>query len=206
MRDRITAALMALVLALSLAAPVAAGPLEDGKAAYDHGDYATVLRLWRPLADQGNADAQFMLSIMYDGGYGVPQDYVEAAKWCRRAADQGHAAAQVNLGFMCTGGHGVPQDYTEALKWFRRAADQDNATAQFNLGVMYDKGQGVPQDYVQAHKWYNLAASGFSAASDGRGKDAAAARDAVAAKMTPAQIAEAQKLAREWKPNSESAK
>jgi hypothetical protein len=170
MRDRITAALMALVLALSLAAPVAAGPLEDGKAAYDHGDYATVLRLWRPLADQGNADAQ------------------------------------VNLGFMCTGGHGVPQDYTEALKWFRRAADQDNATAQFNLGVMYDKGQGVPQDYVQAHKWYNLAASGFSAASDGRGKDAAAARDAVAAKMTPAQIAEAQKLAREWKPNSESAK
>lgn len=204
MRDRITAALMALVLALSLAAPVAAGPFEDGKAAYDRSDYAHALRLWRPLADQGNADAQFMLSIMYDGGYGVPQDYVEAAKWCRRAADQGHAAAQVNLGFMCTGGHGVPQDYTEALKWFRRAADQDNATAQFNLGVMYDKGQGVSQDYVQAHKWYNLAASRFPD-PEMRGK-AAAARDAVAAKMTPAQIAEAQKLAREWKPNSESAK
>ena len=87
----------------------------------------------------------------------------------------------------------MPQDYTEATRWYRKAADQGNATAQSNLGTMYDKGQGVTQDYIQAHIWYNLAAA--------RGlKIGRKNRDILAEKMTPAQIAEAQKLAREWKP------
>jgi uncharacterized protein len=90
-------------------------------------------------------------------------------------------------------GQGVPQDYAAAVKWYRLAADQGNAVAQINLGFMYEQGQGVPQDYVQAHKWYNLGA----AAGD---KDASKNRNIVAGRMTPAQIAEAQKLASAWKP------
>jgi len=92
-------------------------------------------------------------------------------------------------------GEGVPQDDVEAASWYRKAADQGDADAQNNLGVMYDTGEGVPQDDVEAHKWHNLAASRASAENQKRFADA---RDAVAAVMTPQQIADAQQLAREW--------
>jgi uncharacterized protein len=151
-------ALAAVLLVLSFAAPVAAGPIENATAAYDRGDYATALRLLRPLADQGNAIAQSNLGRMYDKGQGVPQDFAEAVKWYRKAADQGLAIAQNVLGFMYDKGQGVPQDYAEAIKWFRKAADQGNAIAQTNLGVMYHEGQGVPQDYAEAIKWFRKAA------------------------------------------------
>ena len=113
--------LATLVLSLSLIAPGWAGPFEDGAAASLRGDHATAVRLWRPLAEQGDT------------------------------------------------------------------------SAQYNLGLAYDFGSGVPQDYVMAHKWYNLtAAQGIEGASK--------IRDMIARLMTPAQIAEAQRLAREWKP------
>ena len=92
------------------------------------------------------------------------------------------------------------QDYALAVQWYRKAADQGNADAQFNLGVMYANGQGVLQDYVTAHKWFNLAVSGLSASETTQRNAAVTYRDRVAARMTPAQIAEAQRLAREWKP------
>ena len=114
-------------------------------------------------------------------------------RWYRLAAEQCDALAQCNLGYMYDTGRGVPQDYKEALRWYRLAAEQGFASAQFNLGLMYDTGQGVPQDCVQAHMWFNLA----GAAGD---PDGVKNRDIVTAKMTPAQIAEAQRLAREWKP------
>ena len=190
----IRAILVTLFLGVGLAGPVAAGPFEDGVAAYEKGDYATALRLFRLLADQGHAQAQSNLGVMYRTGQGVAQDYAAAVKWTRLAADQGFASAQFNLGVMYAQGQGVPQDYTAAVKWFRLAADQGVAEAQYNLGLMYAQGQGVPQDYVQAHKWLNLAA----AAGD---QSAVKSRDLVAGKMTPAQIAEGQKLAREWKTN-----
>ena len=90
-------------------------------------------------------------------------------------------------------------DYTTALQIWRSLADQGHADAQFNLGVMYDDGQGVAQDYVQAHMWFSLAASRFSAAEKNNRDSAISNRDRLALKMTPEQIAEAQKLAREWK-------
>jgi TPR repeat protein len=97
-------------------------------------------------------------------------------------------------------GEGVPQDHTKAAKWFRKAAEQGDAQAQYNLGLMYDKGQGVPQNYILAHMWFNLAVS----ALEGKGRnDAEKIRDLVASKMTPAQIAEAERLAREWKPKKD---
>jgi hypothetical protein len=89
----------------------------------------------------------------------------------------------------------MPQDYTEAAKWLNMAAEQGNASAQMMLGVMYEKGQGVPQDYVQAHKWYSLSASIATGVLRGMAEDN---REGVAEHMTPEQIAEAERLAREW--------
>ena len=113
---------IALLLALCLAAPVMAGPLEDADAAYYKGDYTTALRLYRPLADKGNVDAQHNLGFMYENGRGVPQDYVQAVAWYRKAADHGDAVAQFNLGFMYENGQGVPQDYVQAHKWSNLSA------------------------------------------------------------------------------------
>ena len=121
---------MLLVLFVCAASPVSAGPFADGRAAYDRGDYATALRLWRPLADQGNPAAQYNLGGMYASSRGV--------------------------------------------------------------------SQGVPHDLVQAYKWFSLAAS--RAQKNDLREAAIKARDLVATAMTPARIAEAQKLAREWKP------
>lgn len=189
-----------LVVFVCAAGPAVAGPYEDGNAAYQKGDHSTALRLWRPLAEQGDARAQFSLGFMYRNGQGVPQDDAAAMSWYRKAADQGHADAQYNLGIMYGFGRGVPQDNTAALSWFRKAADRGNPSAQYNLGVSYASGQGLPQDYVQAHKWFSLAASRFDASEKEKREKAVTNRDKAAAKMTPAQIAEAQKLAREWKP------
>jgi TPR repeat protein len=96
----------------------AAGGINSGAAAYNQGDYDAALRVWRPLAEQGNAGAQLDLGFMYDNGYGVPQDYQEAIAWYRRAADQGNDRAQYNLGHMYDKGDGVPRDYVQAHMWY----------------------------------------------------------------------------------------
>ena len=93
-------------------------------------------------------------------------------------------------------GYGVPKDNQQAVRWFRLAADQGDALAQIKLGSMYELGNGVTQDFVQAHKWYNLGAANGE-------KEAAEIRDALAKRMTLAQITEAQKLALEWKPKAD---
>jgi uncharacterized protein len=188
------AAAAALFLALSFAGSVAAGPFEDAAAAYQKGDFATALGLIRPLAEQGGVGAQAQLGLMYDMGRGVPQDYATAMSWYRKAAEQGDAWAQVQLGYMYDMGRGVPQDYAAAAGWYRKAAEQGEVVVQARLGFMYATGEGVPEDFVTAHMWLNLAAASGN-------KNAAIGRDTLAVKMmTPEQIAEAQKLAREWKP------
>ena len=123
----------------------------------------------------------------------MTQDYAEILKWYRKAAEQGYARAQHNLGMMYRDGEGVPRDYAEALKWFSKAAVQGDARAQASLGIMYTIGSGVPQDYVLALMWSNLAASQEN-------EGAISLRELVAGMMTFKQFAEAQKLAREWKP------
>jgi TPR repeat protein len=150
---------------------------------------------YRKAAEQGLVTAQFILGARYANGQGVPQDYVQSVEWYRKAAEQGDADAQFSLALRYTNGQGVPQDYIQAVQWYRKAAEQGNADAQNNLGFMYSNGQGVPQDYVQGHQWLNLAAaSGNSYAPQNR--------DLLARKMTPSQLAEAQRLAREWKPTT----
>ena len=168
MRRIVASAVMMAVLAVSPAVGAAAAAkkpavasaasqFDQGVAAFNRGDYSTAYRLFRPLAEQG------------------------------------YASAQYNLGVMYANGQGVPQDYAAAVSWYRKAAEQGNALGQFMLGMMYDLGQGVPQDNVSAHKWFNLAAASGNA-------EAVKNRDIIAAKMTPAQIAEAQRLASAWKP------
>jgi TPR repeat protein len=184
---------IAVVLSIICLAVPTWADYKAGEDAYNRGDFATALREWRPLAEQGDARAQYNLGVLYRKGRGVPQDDVQARQWYEKAAAQGQAKAQYNLGTLYLNGSGVPKDYQQALRWFRLAADQGEALAQTKIGIMYDDGQGVPHDFVQAHKWYNLAATNGD-------KPAAELRDALAKQMTPAQIAEAQQLAREWKP------
>ena len=166
-------------------------------------DYSEAAKWFRLAAEQGNAQAQFNLGLKYDNGQGVPQDYAEAAKWFRLAAEQGLAEAQFNLGVRYSKGQGVPQDYAAAVKWYRLAAEQGDANAQHNLGAMYSHGQGVPQDYVQAYMWLNLAASRYPPSE--RRDNAVASRAWLARHMTPNQVAEAQRLAREWRPGEQKA-
>ena len=193
-------ALAAGLLFAALAGTAVSGPFEDGVSAHTRGDFATALQLWRPLADQGNAPAQFNLGIAYQRGEGVPQDFEQALKWYRLSADQGYARAQFNLAVMYHRGEGVPQNFEQAATWYREAAERGEANAQFNLAGMFVNGRGVPKDYVQAAKWYDLAASHYTNAEEASRFKALRNRDHLAEKMTPAQIAEAQKEAREWKP------
>lgn len=147
----------------------------------------------RKSAEAGDASAQNRLGLLYDEGVGVPQDYRQAKEWFEKAAKQGHAGAQTNLGTLYLQGEGAPQSAQMALFWFSRAAEQGDVLAFAKLGWIYAQGRGMLQDFIQAHMWYNLSAA--------QGEQRAAeARDALAKQMTPAQIAEAQRLAREWKP------
>jgi TPR repeat protein len=199
MNRTFNAPVAALMLAASFAGPVAGGPFDDADAAYQKGDYATALRLLRPLAERGEPEAQVKLGFMYGLGQGVPRDHRAQVMWLRKAAEQGLDEAQFKLGLLYYLGIGqdVPQDYAAAASWFRKSAEHGDPAGQHMLATMYYNGLGVPQDYVIAHMWLNLVAVGMNG-----DKDAVKARDMVAAKMTPGQIAEAQKLAREWKPTS----
>ncbi len=154
-----TARVIFALVILFVAVPAWAD-VQAGVDAYEKGDYATALKEWRPLAEQGDADAQYNLGWMYEKSFGVPQDDKEAVRWYRLAAEQGI-------------GH-----------------------AQYRLGGMYTLGRGVPQDFVLSHMWLNLAA----ALGD---EQARTLRDKLAKQLTPAQLDDAQRLAREWKAKSE---
>ena len=143
-------------------------------------------------AEQGDTKSQFTLGGMYTNGYGVWQDYAQAAAWFLKAADHGDAKAQIALGYAYAKGQGVPQDDARAMAWYRKAAEQGDAEAQFKLGVIYADEVGVPQDNIEALMWTNLAAAQVS------GDTEKVFADRLARKMTAVQIAEAQKRAQEW--------
>ena len=107
-----------------------------GLAAAQSGDYATALREWKPLAEQGTAFAQYNLGLMYHNGQGVPQDYETAVKWFRLAAEQGDAIAQYNLGLMYALGNGVIQDNVYAHMWWNIAASSGNKMASKNRDIV----------------------------------------------------------------------
>ena len=157
--DRLIVLRIPITLILSMVCFVlpAWADYQAGMDAYNRGDFATALREWRPLAEQGDAKAQFSFGLLYENG------------------------------------DGVPRDYTKARQWYEKAAAQGDAKAQLYLGLQSSFGQGVPMDLVEAYMWYSLAAGNGNAHAPGYRND-------LSRQMTPAQIAEAQKRAREWKP------
>jgi len=179
-----------IALAIGMNTGVFAGGFDDASAAYGAKDYRTAFSRWMFFAEKGSPDAQYNIGLMYFYGQGVRQDYAQAAKWYLVSAQQGDAYAQNNIGMMYHQGYGVPQDYYQALKWYRLAAEQGLGEAQHNLARYYHKGKSVLKDHVQAHAWFNLAAMNGAV-------NAAQERDALAEEMTPRQIEEAQKFARD---------
>ena len=153
MKHTIKSVVLGLSLILANGSIVYAQDLEKGLEAYSDGDYAAALREWRPLAKQGNADAQYNLGVMYDEGEGTNENNKEAVRLYNLSAAQGNANAQNKLGEAYEAGSGVIQDYTEAEKWYRLSAAQGNEESQYRLGVLYTDGRGVTQDNVYAHMW-----------------------------------------------------
>ena len=160
-------------------------------------DYKEAVHWYRKSAEQGYAGAQNNLAVMYEKGLGVPKDEHEALKWYRRAAEQGNGYAQHSLGSMYRDGRGGLRDYAEAAKWIRKAAEQGHKGAFKDMGELYWKGSGVPQNSVLAYMWWKLA----SQYGDAEGKKL---YKMAAGKMTRDRISEAEKMAREWRPDRES--
>ncbi len=122
-------------------------------------------------------------------------DDVTAIKEIRPLAERGNAQAQMLLGYIYLKGRGVPKDDNQAVAWYRKAADQGDAEAQFNLGFMYFNGRGVSKDGMLAYFWFLLSSTqGYANATKNR--------DIIERQITPSQRAEAQTLARNWKPNT----
>jgi localization factor PodJL len=130
------------------------------------------------------APAQYRLGGMYEKGQGVAKDMEAARRWYERAAQAGHVKAMHNLAVLhAEGGLGAP-DYTTAAYWFGKAAERGLVDSQYNLAVLTVRGLGVKRDFAAAYRWFALAADQGDA-------DAAGKRDAVAAKMSPADLASA---------------
>jgi TPR repeat protein len=159
-------------------------------------DRDEAVRWFRRAADQNLPGAQYNLGLCYASGAVPNKTPADAIPLYRKAADQGLAAAEFALGEAYFNGAGAPKDSVEGIKWIRRAAEQGNANAQSMLGLCYVKGRGVPQDYVEAYKWLNLAA----AQDEQNTLDLKVNLSAAERFLTPEQIAEGQRRAREFKP------
>jgi len=221
-----TRAWMAFLVGMTCCGASLAG-LDEGLSALSKGNYAAAAKELRPLAERGNAEAQYRIGLMYEFGRGYPVDKAQAISWLRKSAGQDHAAAQQELGVIYATGDGVAKNDAEAVSWFRKSATQGNAAAQYNLGLMIAKGAGVRNDDAEAIAWFRKAAvQGFTfaqfklgvayehgvgvakdpvlayasyaiAARDGN-REHVAQRDAMAAKLAPAQAQQGLALANAW--------
>ncbi len=184
-------ALIIIALACLLAAPAQAQSHEGALQAYRRGDFKTAAELWQPLAKDGHGSAQYHLGLLYEYGRGVDRNDATALNWYRAAAAQDVAGAQYRLGVLHDNGWGVELDDAKAVKWFRKAAHQGHAYAQFDLGLMLAEGIGVARDEVRAVMWLSLAIV------QGNGHMIKHWRR-ITKDMTPEQLAQSHRLAREW--------
>jgi len=187
MRRRI--AVTAAVLLLWVAP--ARAEFEVGYEAFQQGDYESAAELLRPVAERGDARAQYMLGVILENGLTGTIDTATAAGWYRRAAEQDYIQAQVELARLYREGDGVDQDYAKMATWYRRAAELGDVGAQLYLADTFAYGYGVERDLVQAYVWYEIAMRYW-------GSLAAEARNMVAEEMSPAEIAEAEGLVAKW--------
>jgi uncharacterized protein len=188
---KLLARCIVLLLPIVLAPAAHAADFAQGLDALDRGDYAKAVKIIKPLAEGGDARAQYRMGTFYALGNGVPQDYVQATVWLKKAAAQGNAHAENDLGVLYELGRGVAGDPKEAAKWYRMAAMQGLGAAQLGLASLYQEGQGVPRDLLEAFAWANAA----SQLGEARGQKL---QDAVAKLLTPAQYQQAQKLADQY--------
>jgi hypothetical protein len=181
---------------LLVASHAIADPVLDAQSAIMEGRYEKAAKLLRPVAEQGDARAQYILGNLYFDGWGVSKDEQAAAHWYQLSAEQGDVDAQYRLGELCYKGQGVLQDYKKAAKWYRLSAEHGDGSPapQYQLGMMFLKGEGVPQDYVSAHMWLNLAST--NAIGIETQKRYAEVRDSAAKSMTAQQVSEAQARAK----------
>ncbi len=170
-----------LILLLWLQCSHLFAALPEGVDAYEKGQFANALQHLLPIADEGVAEAQYYLGMMYEDGKGVRADPVQAREWYERAAQAGHAGAQFQLGRIFAEGKGVAADGAKASRWYLLAAGQGNLDAQYSLGTMFKQGKGVPVDMVQAYLWFSRAAE------QGLG-NARVQQDYLAKKLTPAEL------------------
>ena len=180
---------------LLCAGPSAGADLASANRAYEQKDYATALKDFTILAEQGDAGAQLALGRMYMVGQGVKQDREQAAKWLKEAASQGNADAQFFLGAMYL----LPQtDIGEGVKWLRLSAEQGNQDAQYLVGKTYMQGaKDIPRDPVQGAMWLLLAAKGNKEFYQNE-------LNGAERQVTPEQAAKAKAMAAEWKPKQAS--
>jgi len=112
---------------------------------------------YRKAAEQGDAEAQNNLGVMYANGQRVPKNEAKAAEWFQKAAEQGYVDAQFNLGIVYANGQGVPKNEAKAVEWYNKAVAQGHTPALFNLGVIYYGATQIPRDSRKACSLWNLA-------------------------------------------------
>jgi TPR repeat protein len=190
--------LLALVLLCGLTGVVSADDYQDGLDAALRGHGAEAIAKFKKAGEAGNVRAQFMLGDIYRLGDDVPKDTKEALRWYQKAAEGGYIVSQHTLARMYELGRGVLQDHQKVIYWYTQGAESGDAQSQVQLGRIYHE----LQDYVKAHKWFNLAGTHFT--SQMLIDAATKSRDDIAKKMSPQQMAEAQQLARDWKPKPSS--
>lgn len=181
-----------IAVALIGFAQVASAELKDGALAYSRGDFATAVRELRPLADQGNATAQYLLGAALLNARPPVYDLAGAESWLKKSADQGNLAAMRDLGKLNWFAKS-PSDGTRAVEWLARGAERGDPESQHLLGVLYLDGRAVERKPAEAYKWLML--------SSERGHVLSAvilreSRD----KFSDQDRTEGQKLAADWKP------
>jgi TPR repeat protein len=147
MKSTIRAALFSALL-FSLMNSAAVAGFEEGIEAYQANNIPLAYKEFRAAAEDGHADSQFNLGLMYEQGIGVSKDEKEAIVWYRKSAVQGNAPAQFNLGVLYENGRGTAVDFAQANEWYRKASAQGDALAIGNLGMLYLRGQGVKENEV----------------------------------------------------------
>jgi uncharacterized protein len=165
--------------------------VNEGEHALFSGNYKVAYEKLKPIADNGNAKAQYRIGQMHQLGYGFPKNDHKAIMLFMKSAQLGSEDAQYELGNLYSSEK--HKDYKLSARYYREAAENKHFIAQYRLGEMYRDGKGVIQDYAQAHMWFNIAM-----AEERNIDKARKSTNDIEKKMTPGQIAEAQKLAREW--------
>lgn len=188
-------ALLSLLLAVAQSAEA---DLARGLEAAATQDWTDALREFRPLAEQGDANAQVNLGNLYMRGRAVKQDYYTAYDWYARAARQGNVAGQAKLGLMYYYGLGVPEDHSEALRWFLKAGEQGDPEAAMVLGTLYDQGSTGKRQPAEAYLWYSIAA-------DLGKEDAETLRTRLLDELSPADVNSALTRLNVWRAQRDSA-